>query len=933
MLSRVFLGWDDSVPALAARHLSQGWGGGPLDLSSVLVVVPTLHSGRRLRKSLALAAAARRSAVFPPAVWTPDRLLAGAEGARAVPSRVETVAIWARLLADGAARDFPEVLGPAAGARTAGHLLAAAQRLADLRDALGENGLMVRDVADRLASLDSPERWEALTRLEALYLERLDALGLADRTQARVEAAGSPTLPDTARFIVVMAVPDPIPLSLAALESASRRMPVTVCVHAPADLADLFDAWGRPLTSAWKDRRVDIESRNIRLAGRPSDQAGIALRIVTDERFPLPDLAIGVPDPDVLPHLEDSPSVAVHNPAGVALRGHALCRALDLLASFFVDSDFKNFAQISRNSYFHNYLRQKQAEFDVPAFLRQLDSVQNEHLPEDAARLRVLAAAPGRERLACALGLLDRLLEAFKRERLSDALRDLMADLLDGRMLDSRSPDDSLLAQAGRTLADALDRLDSPVLDACGLEPGERLQLLFLSLDSLRVYPEQPAEGVDLAGWLELPYEDASCLIVTGMNDGKVPETLVSDLFLPDSARTLLGLRDNDTRLARDAFLLTGMLAWRTGRGSVHLVVGKTSGSGDPLKPSRLLFRCPDALLPGRTSALFGEPETVSRPAERTRVFRLVVPAARIPQRLGVTALADYVECPFQFYLKHVLRLESVDDRKVELDAMDFGSVCHEALEALSLPGTRDERDAVALGDSLEQRARAWFRERFGRHLPAALLVQQDSVCARLRAAARIEAELRREGWRTVAAEQKVVSVPETFGSPIVVSGKIDRIDRHPSGRIRLVDYKTSDTAALPEERHAAPVRPGTPDYALWERNGRQVRFRDLQLPLYRLLVADRFPERVECAYFNLPKAAAEAGLAVWTDLDDATLEAAARCVRGILADVGRRRFWPPRAREPFPEFEHLFFGPVEECVDVAASAAALGIHATEETR
>ena len=50
---RHFLPWDRPLPAQAAEHLASGWGGsGPIDVSRLLVVVPTRQSGRRLREAL-----------------------------------------------------------------------------------------------------------------------------------------------------------------------------------------------------------------------------------------------------------------------------------------------------------------------------------------------------------------------------------------------------------------------------------------------------------------------------------------------------------------------------------------------------------------------------------------------------------------------------------------------------------------------------------------------------------------------------------------------------------------------------------------------------------------------------------------------------------------------------------------------------------------
>ena len=62
--------WTQS-PAFSRRDWS---GEGVLNLSDHLIIVPTRNAGRRLRESLAVFAADKGAAVFPPLVTTPDFL-------------------------------------------------------------------------------------------------------------------------------------------------------------------------------------------------------------------------------------------------------------------------------------------------------------------------------------------------------------------------------------------------------------------------------------------------------------------------------------------------------------------------------------------------------------------------------------------------------------------------------------------------------------------------------------------------------------------------------------------------------------------------------------------------------------------------------------------------------------------------------------------
>ena len=66
---------------------------------------------------------------------------------------------------------------------------------------------------------------------------------------------------------------------------------------------------------------------------------------------------------------------------------------------------------------------------------------------------------------------------------------------------------------------------------------AQELALLLDDLGRGALFPERPADTIDLQGWLELAWEDAPHLIVAGANEGVLPETIHGDRFLPESIR------------------------------------------------------------------------------------------------------------------------------------------------------------------------------------------------------------------------------------------------------------------------------------------------------------------------------------------------------------------------------------------------------------
>ena len=434
---------------------------------------------------------------------------------------------------------------------------------------------------------------------------------------------------------------------------------------------------------------------------------------------------------------------------------------------------------------------------------------------------------------------------------------------------------------------------------------------------------------IDLEGWLELPWNGARLMIVTGMNDGFVPDGHLSDVFLPDTLRKKLNLRCDADRLARDAYLMRGLVESHRDDGRVCFLVSKTGATRDPLKPSRLLFRCSDAELVGRARRLFGDSEDEQDSYPPTISFLLQagppadIPAERLaPGRLSVTQCREYLACPFRFYLKIILGMEELDDEKVEMDPLDFGSLVHEVLSRMAQSNEMANCDHdVNLSEFLCAEAENWAAERFGFPLPLQIRIQLDTAKQRLRAAARVQADLVKEGWRILDSEVRITA--DLCGLPI--GGRIDRIDRHSkTGQIRILDYKTSDTVQKPDEAHLASVVDEVADYMRVNVAGKEKRWVDLQLPLYRILLPKEvyFDNRIELGYFNLPKTTDETGVMICEGLDDRLLESARICAESIVKDIRNRRFWPPVKRVQYDDFESLFPADVPDCIDVDAFEA-----------
>jgi hypothetical protein len=169
--------------------------------------------------------------------------------------------------------------------------------------------------------------------------------------------------------------------------------------------------------------------------------------------------------------------------------------------------------------------------------------------------------------------------------------------------------------------------------------------------------------------------------------------------------------------------------------------------------------------------------------------------------------------------------------------------------------------------------------------------LQLEQLRRRLRSFAGWQAKQARAGWTIVPehTESRVEATLDVDGAPFVITGRIDRVDRHAVAGLRLLDYKSAEQAVTPEQAHRGGKR--------GER-----RWIDLQLPLYELMLRQRgLGGALALGFVNLGQrlSADPLALAEWSAADLADAMATAR---DVARSIRARRFWPPGEPRSFAD-------------------------------
>ena len=672
------------------------------------------------------------------------------------------------------------------------------------------------------------------------------------------------------------------------------------------------------------------------IVDKPVDQADAVAHYLMElgSRFAADEVTVGIPDESLVPQLQRSLNaidVRHRNLAGRPLSDTSPIRLMIACRDFLENQNYDAFARLVRHPDMFQWLVD---QVNDDGWLQLLDQFQNDYLPN---LLSIANQQPfgspasiekefdetdvGSEKRArkhatfvellnqihCLIGeLLSPLIgEEQPIGTWSTAWSQVLVAIYENRKMNRQDVADRTIIAACEAIYSALgNQHQVPEEFNAVSSASQALDWAIEAATEHRVIDDPIPDAVELAGWLDLPLDDAPVMVVTSMNDEFVPTSEFGHQFLPNELCKTLGILDNDRRFARDAYALTVISAVRK---HLLMVVGRRNEKGEPRKPSRLLFTGDHQQAARRAKAFFGfkgKPDARKWISNRSEYpteqkFPIHQPKnVEPPPRLSVTKFKSFIRCPYRFYLEHILKLDSMADNWRELSGGTFGDLTHAVVEAFGKSDMVDSTSADEILKFFNDRLDYFVSQKFfGSRLPA-VRIQIEQLRQRLEQFAPCQAQRRIEGWRIVSTEEHLFHDFIVDGTPFVINGKIDRVDQHEeTGQVAVWDYKSADRGPLPEKVHYAP---------------RKKEWKDLQLPLYRHLVKEVCAvhgadlSNVVLGYILLPKKLDDVGFHQ-VDWSPELLRTADDRARGIIRQIRAGEYWPPT--DPPPEFSEEFAG------------------------
>lgn len=898
---RVFLGWDQPLLRSVVKHVASSWAQSTtMDLSDWSFVLPTTQAKYRLAELLREHAGHQDAGYVPPQfLTTGDVAETLYEPEKPLAIEFEQTLAWCSALRSLPVQALRPLVPVVPETDAVGAWLELAGTLRRLSTDLASHAVSIAEVIKVTETDSEVERWNLIQRLFESYLQELKRCGVSDPHDQRNRAVRKNRV-HAKRRIALIGTSD-LNESVAQVVGAVDQE-VVALIAAPESQANRFDWLGRFRTESFCQWELPIEDHHLVPASDIADQSAAASEAVAEfaSDHPASQITIGTTDSSQVAPIEmqlEGTGWTTYRSAGWRIDETAIGRMLRLLGQCVARPTWKSMAALVRHGDVHDAI---QNDLGDEEFLIQLDQLLGHHFPQ---RLDDPLPPLATDRYPQSIKVRDWVTESLasflgqtKSKRKEKPIADWCVDLLGWidsiyagfTWNDSELGDRVLTREAYAKTKELLVRfsklnrkLDGPV------SASQAIETLSSRLNELRIVPPESPDSIAVRGWLDLALDDSAAIVIVGLNHPFVPSAVTSDPFLPGSFRAKLKLADNDRRFARDAYALQMMLSTRK---SIRLVVGKNAADGSPTPPSRLLAAAPAESVARRIRNLLEgqrpKADVIHRWDTPNSQSEIAVPKISVPEcpvkSMSVTAFKAYLECPYRFYLRHVLGLRPLDDSSRELAANQFGDLVHGAVEYYGQSDAKDETNEKKIFEALRHHLHVYAKANYGEHVETAVAIQIRQAERRLEFVAAEQAARIGKGWLIHWTEK---SVSESDGAGVTVDGKtmglrgrFDRVDFHPdSGQWAILDYKTH--GHKPEKKHLKR-----------DRDSVEMKWIDLQLPLYRLMVKplgiDVPPQDVQLGYFNVSDKADETkiNLAEFSEpMMDQAMEVIEDCVRRIF--------------------------------------------------
>jgi len=311
----------------------------------------------------------------------------------------------------------------------------------------------------------------------------------------------------------------------------------------------------------------------------------------------------------------------------------------------------------------------------------------------------------------------------------------------------------------------------------------------------------EPLNGLQIMGVLESRVLDFETVIITSLNEGKLPAGKSQNSFIPYDVKRELDL---PTFKEKDAIYTYHFYHLLQRAKNVYLLYNTESEGLDAGEKSRFItqlqveYSDKHNLMPAIYNAVI--PEKANQPMVIPKSESVMDRLKEIAQMgFSPTTLTSYIRNPIQFYFQRILKIREVEEVEENIALNTLGTIIHETLKSMYDPFIGkfiSESDILNCIKQIDAEVMKQFKLVYkegeikkGRNL-LAFEVAKRNVYNFLKV--ELESILSGDAIKILALEQRYERTFEhpSLPFPIKIGGSVDRIELR-NGVLRIIDYKT----------------------------------------------------------------------------------------------------------------------------------------------
>ena len=311
----------------------------------------------------------------------------------------------------------------------------------------------------------------------------------------------------------------------------------------------------------------------------------------------------------------------------------------------------------------------------------------------------------------------------------------------------------------------------------------------------------EPLNGLQIMGVLESRVLDFETVIVTSMNEGKLPQGKSMNSFIPYDLKRELEL---PTYKEKDAIYTYHFYHLLQRAKNIYLLYNTENEGLDGGEKSRFITQLEVEKQPKHnlTHEIYNAvlPEVAHKPMIIPKSDSVMLRLKEICEvGFSPSALTSYIRNPIDFYFQKILRIKEVEEVEENIALNTLGTIIHKTLEALYRPLIGEiltESDINNCFKLLDDEVFKQFKEVYkegeikkGKNL-LAFEVAKRNVTNFLKM--ELEAIKSGDTIKILALEQTYSRNLKHKNLPfeVLIKGNVDRIEER-NGCIRIIDYKT----------------------------------------------------------------------------------------------------------------------------------------------